>query len=102
MPPDHPFPNAPNDCLTVYRFLVKHIHEYVNIKPKKIIIAGDSAGGNLALVLTGMIIKEGLPIPYGVYTAYPACNLEKKFSPSKLRAFTDPLLNPPMMLLCLK
>jgi hormone-sensitive lipase len=75
MPPDHPFPSAPNDCLTVYRFLVKHLHEYVNINPKKIIIAGDSAGGNLAFVLVGMIMKEGLPIPHGLYTAYPACNL---------------------------
>jgi hypothetical protein len=47
-------------------------------------------------------MKEGLPIPKGIYAAYPACNMEKKFSPSKLYAFSDPLLHPPMLLLCLK
>jgi hormone-sensitive lipase len=102
MPPDYPFPTAPQDCLTVYRFLVHHIHEHLNIRPQRIIVAGDSAGGNLAFSLTGMVMKEGLPHPYGIYAAYPACSLVKTFSPSKLHAFTDPLLNPPMLLLCEK
>lgn len=75
MPPDHKFPTAPNDCLTVYRFLVKHIHKYINVHPKRIIIAGDSAGGNLAFSLTALTMKEGLPTPYGIYAAYPACSL---------------------------
>lgn len=57
MPSEHPFPTAPNDCLTVYKFLVHHIHKYINVNPKKIIIAGDSAGGNLAFALTGLILK---------------------------------------------
>jgi hormone-sensitive lipase len=102
MPPEHRFPTAPNDCLTVYKFLLAHIHDYTNIKPTKIIITGDSAGGNLAFALTGLILKEGLPAPAGIYAAYPALNLQKTFSPSRLYALTDPLLNPPMMLLCLK
>ena len=102
MPPEHRFPTAPLDCLKVYKFLVTKIHNYFNIRPKKIIIAGDSAGGNLAFSLTALIIKEGLPIPHGIFAAYPACDLQKRFSPSKLFAFTDPLLNPSMLLLCLR
>jgi hormone-sensitive lipase len=32
-PPYHRFPTAPYDCLTVYSFLVNHIHKYFNINP---------------------------------------------------------------------
>jgi acetyl esterase/lipase len=39
-------------------FLINHIHKYLNIKIRKIILAGDSAGSNLALSLTAMIIKN--------------------------------------------
>lgn len=102
MPPDHRFPTAPLDCVTVYRFLVNHIHKYMNIRPKKIILTGDSAGGNLVFAMTGLILKERLPTPHGILAAYPACDLQKIFSPSKIFSFTDPLLNPSMLLLCLK
>ena len=102
MPPDHPFPSAPEDCFKVYKFLINHINKYFNISPKKIILAGDSAGGNLALSTTALIMKNNLPIPYGIYAAYPACELQKRFSPSKIHAFTDPLLYPSMLLLCLR
>ena len=101
MPSDHPFPSAPEDCLRVYQFLVNHVHKYMNIRPKRIILAGDSAGGNLAFSLMGLILKNKLPPPIGIYTAYPACDLRLQFSPSKIYAFTDPLLHPPMLLLCL-
>ena len=57
MPPDHPFPQAPHDCFLVYRFLLNHVHQYMNIKPQHIYLAGDSAGGNLALSVTGLIMK---------------------------------------------
>jgi hormone-sensitive lipase len=57
MVPDFPFPTAPKDCYIVYQFIVNHIHKYFNIKPTKIYISGDSAGGNLSCVLTGMILK---------------------------------------------
>lgn len=45
------------DCLKVYKFLIYKIKDYYNINPKKIIIAGDSAGGNLAFSLTGLILR---------------------------------------------
>lgn len=102
MPPDHPFPTAPEDCLKVYKFLLNHINKFFNISPKKIILAGDSAGGNLALSLNGLILKNNLPVPHGIYAAYPAADVRKHFSPSKIHAFTDPLLYPSMLLLCLK
>lgn len=64
-----------------------HIHKYLNIKPKKIILAGDSAGGNLACSLMGLILKNKLPPPYGIFVAYPACDLRRIFSPSRIYSF---------------
>lgn len=29
----------------------------MNVRPKKIILAGDSAGGNLVFAMTGLILK---------------------------------------------
>lgn len=100
-PPTFPFPVAPNDCLAVYKFIIKKINKYMNINPINIYLAGDSAGGNLACALMGNILKENLPIPRGIYLAYPAMDLRIKFSPSKIHAVTDPLLWPSMLLLCL-
>ena len=45
--------------------------------PKKIILIGDSAGGNLVAALTIKIIKSGYRIPDGIVMAYPGfilCN----------------------------
>jgi hormone-sensitive lipase len=101
MPPDHPFPQAPYDCLTVYQFILEHLHKYLNIKPASVYLTGDSAGGNLSCVLTGLIIKNKLPLPNGLYLSYPATDLRYIFSTSRLYAITDPLLWPSMLLLCL-
>jgi hormone-sensitive lipase len=33
-------------------FILTYIEKYFNIKPKKIVLTGDSAGGNLVAALT--------------------------------------------------
>jgi hormone-sensitive lipase len=45
------------DCLDAYNFILTQIHKYFNISPRRVFVAGDSAGGNLACGLTGMILK---------------------------------------------
>ena len=69
MPPDHPFPAAPEDCLAVYRALLE------TIDPKRIVIGGGSAGGNLAAATTLMIRDRGLPLPAGVVLLTPEVDL---------------------------
>lgn len=101
MPPDFPFPQPAEDCLAVYEFITNHISYYMNIRPKNIILAGDSAGGNLAASLMVQILKKGLVMPKGMFLAYPALDLRKKYSPSLFNAFNDPLLKPTTLLLCL-
>ncbi|MBU1746449.1 MAG: alpha/beta hydrolase [Chloroflexi bacterium] len=50
--PENPFPAALEDSLAAYRWLLKD-----GIEPNQIVIAGDSAGGNLALA-TLMALRQ--------------------------------------------
>lgn len=59
--PEHPFPAALEDCVAVYRWLLNN-----NISPNQIIIAGDSAGGNLTLSMALVLRDAGDPLPAGL------------------------------------
>ena len=56
--PEHPFPAAPDDCHAAYRGLLADGHEARNI-----VLAGDSAGGNLALVTLQRANRAHEPLP---------------------------------------
>jgi acetyl esterase/lipase len=56
--PEFPCPAALDDCFAAYRFLLDNGFAAANIA-----IAGDSAGGNLALGLLLRARDEGLPLP---------------------------------------
>ena len=65
-PPTNPFPAAVLDALAGYRYLV----QVAGFAPENIIIAGDSAGGNLAFALVRHLVEnaaacaaEGLRAP---------------------------------------
>jgi acetyl esterase/lipase len=40
------------------------------VKPEKIILAGDSSGGNLALLITIMAIERNFRVPDGLLLCY--------------------------------
>lgn len=69
MPPDHPFPAAPEDAVAVYRTLIEQI------APSRIVIGGGSAGGNIAAAATLMIRDRGLPMPAGAVLLSPEVDL---------------------------
>jgi len=56
--PEHPFPAALDDGLTAYRWLLER-----GVPARKVILAGDSAGGGLALAVMLAARDEGLPLP---------------------------------------
>jgi epsilon-lactone hydrolase len=56
--PEHRFPAGPDDCHAAYRWLLGQ-----GIEPRNIVIAGDSAGGNLTLVTLHRIKAAGEPVP---------------------------------------
>jgi acetyl esterase/lipase len=55
--PEHPFPAALDDALSVYRDLIEQ-HD-----PRELVVAGDSAGGGLSVALLLRLRDEGLPLP---------------------------------------
>jgi epsilon-lactone hydrolase len=59
-PPEHPYPTPVDDCLSAYLFILEKVGD-----SSRIILAGDSAGGNLVLATLDRIINAGLPIPRG-------------------------------------
>ncbi|MEX1994319.1 MAG: alpha/beta hydrolase [Steroidobacteraceae bacterium] len=68
--PEHPFPAALDDCFAAWNFLLSS-----GIDPGRIVIAGDSAGGNLALVTAMRARDEGVPLPAGLALMSPVLDL---------------------------
>ncbi len=69
MPPLHPFPAALDDVMTVYR-------EALEVRdPSDIVVAGQSAGGNLAAALLLRAKDEGLPMPNSLVLLSPEVDL---------------------------
>ena len=58
--PESPFPAAVEDCFSALSFVVKN-SEKLRANPSKIAVGGDSAGGNLAAVMTLMARDAGGP-----------------------------------------
>nr|VWO94821.1 MARTX [Ganoderma boninense] len=56
-PPANPFPAAIIDALAAYRYLVQDC----GFEPKSIVLAGDSAGGNLAIALARHLVENTIP-----------------------------------------
>jgi len=56
--PEHPFPAAVEDSISAYRWVLAR-----GIKPERIAIAGDSAGGALTLAVMFLAKQEGYPMP---------------------------------------
>jgi arylacetamide deacetylase len=68
--PEHRFPSGLEDCLSVTRELFTNGNAY-EINSNRIILSGDSAGGNLALVVSQLLIKDGYQ-PYFICLLYPS------------------------------
>lgn len=68
-PPEHPFPAPLDDCLAVYRELLK-LHA-----PETILVAGSSAGSNLAAAMMHKARNTGLPKPSCLFLDTPIVDL---------------------------
>lgn len=70
MAPEHRFPVASNDSLAAVRFVAENAAA-LGIDPNRLIVGGDSAGGNLAAVTALRIRDEGGPKLAGQMLIYP-------------------------------
>ncbi|KAF3766043.1 alpha/beta-hydrolase [Cryphonectria parasitica EP155] len=88
--PEYPYPYALNECYDVYATLIKSRGRCIGMSGKetpRIVVTGDSAGGNLATSMTLMIVEGalfpskhfqgqgGLPTPEAVILFYPGLDM---------------------------
>jgi epsilon-lactone hydrolase len=85
--PDHPFPAPLDDCVTAYQWLLKQ-----GFSAQNIVVAGDSAGGNLTLTTVMKLRDSGDPLPAAAACLSPVANLADRNSAFK--GLKDPLLPP--------
>ncbi len=72
--PEHSFPAAPEDCYATAAYVAGHPERF-GVDPARIVVAGDSAGGNLAAVVAIMARDRGGPALAGQICLYPATDL---------------------------
>jgi len=87
--PEHPFPAAVDDAVAGYRFLLAQ-----GLRPARIAVAGDSAGGGLTLATLVAARDAGLPMPAGAVCLSPWVDLEGIGESMKTRADVDPVASP--------
>jgi acetyl esterase/lipase len=64
--PEHPFPAAIEDGVAAWRALLDD-----GVAPTSVVLAGDSAGGGLAVTTTLAARDAGLPVPAGIVAFSP-------------------------------
>jgi acetyl esterase/lipase len=67
--PAHPYPAALDDCMAAYR------HVLDLRAPEKLVVAGASAGGNLAAAMLLRARDEGLPLPAALLLLTPVTDM---------------------------
>lgn len=71
--PEHPAPAAIEDCYIAYRWALEHAAEF-GADPARVAVGGDSAGGNLAAVVSQLARADGVPLPVLQLLIYPVTN----------------------------
>jgi acetyl esterase/lipase len=87
--PERPFPAGVNDAVANYRFVLNQ-----GVAPERIVLAGDSAGGNLTVAMLLQVLEEGLPSPAGLLLISPWLDLTEKPPHAGYSFERDPLLDP--------
>jgi acetyl esterase len=87
--PEHPFPAAFEDCLGVWRALRTGPFR---LDPERTLVAGDSAGGNLAAALCLALRDAGEPLPAAQVLIYPGLGGDHRL-PSRRECVDAPLLS---------
>ncbi|WP_312490666.1 alpha/beta hydrolase [Pseudomonas cremoris] len=89
--PEYPFPAAYNDCRAVWQAIQAGQGPYA-IDLQRLVVAGDSAGGNLAAALCLGLRDDGQPLPRAQVLVYPGLGGPADL-PSRRDCMDAPLLS---------
>lgn len=85
--PRHRFPSAADDVERAFEWLTE------NVAPaERIVVAGDSAGGHLALDLSIARSRAGLPLPAAQLLLSPLADVTFELAELREQAFPDPMI----------
>jgi monoterpene epsilon-lactone hydrolase len=87
--PEHPYPAAVEDARAAYVGLLAQ-----GIAPGQIVLAGESAGGGLAVALLLALREAGVPLPSCGYLMSPYVDLTLSGETLAAKQDVDPLLTP--------
>jgi len=90
--PEHPFPAAVDDSVAAYRWMLQQ-----NLKPSRIAVAGDSAGGGLVIAALVAIRDAKLPMPGAGVCLSPWIDLEGFGESMKTREHANPVVSRDML-----
>ena len=85
--PEHPYPAAVEDAMKAWDYLM-----YQGYGARDVVVAGDSAGGNLALVLTHLLKNAGRRLPRALILLSPWTDMTASGKSYQERADIDPVL----------
>ena len=85
--PEHPYPAAIEDALAVWDYLM-----YMGYGARDVIVAGDSAGGNLALELALKLKEQGRAQPRGLLLFSPWTDMTASGKSYRTCKTLDPML----------
>ena len=85
--PEHSYPAAFNDAMNVWDYLTEN-----SFSPDHIFVAGDSAGGNLALCLAQKLMSDNRPLPRGLLLLSPWTDMTGTAPSYDIYKDRDPIL----------
>ena len=93
--PENKFPAAPDDAYAAYTWVLEHAKE-INGDPQRVAVGGESAGGNLATVVSMMARDKKARMPLHQLLVYPVVS-DDMTRPSYVTNANAKPLNKPMM-----
>ena len=105
--PENKYPKGLNDCYQAYCWILKHMKDELNMNINKIILSGDSSGGNFILSLTFLIIamnefdNKNIRLPDLILALYPCCDTSiKNVNNSLINSLQDFFMNESFLQYC--
>eukprot|EP00800_Vazella_pourtalesii_P018427 TRINITY_DN5907_c0_g2_i1.p1 TRINITY_DN5907_c0_g2~~TRINITY_DN5907_c0_g2_i1.p1 ORF type:complete len:774 (+),score=172.40 TRINITY_DN5907_c0_g2_i1:331-2322(+) len=98
--PEARYPRAMEEGVFAYAWALMNLNK-LGTTGERVIVAGDSAGGNISLAMSLKVVSLGIRPPDSICVAYPCTYIGIVPSPSRLLSVLDPVLPFGILISCL-